>query len=151
MCICSRSGLHGMNIWGELMPWVHHGMPSEEGMLHTHARQHYLDAQCSLALCCFMPGKHKEPEGPTAVLLACVQSAIASTPSAAWQGYLLGGMMWFCIPFTLSTSLGLATVALDLPLSTNEANMGLVPIAAASVRTLFTRTAVCIVMHGTAR
>ena len=64
----------------------------------------------------------------------CVQSAIASTPTAAWQGYLLGGIMWFCIPFTLSTSLGLATVALDLPLSTDEANMGLVPIAAASVR-----------------
>ena len=65
---------------------------------------------------------------------ARAQSAIASTPSAAWQGYLLGGIMWFCIPFTLSTSLGLATVALDLPLSTSEANMGLVPIAAASVR-----------------
>ena len=81
-----------------------------------------------------MLGKHRGLDGPTAVLLACVQSAIASTPSAAWQGYLLGGMMWFCIPFTLSTSLGLATVALDLPLSTDEANMGLVPIAAASVR-----------------
>ena len=62
-----------------------------------------------------------------------MQSAIASTPTAAWQGYLLGGVMWFCIPFTLSTSLGLATVALDLPVSSNEANMGLVPVAAASV------------------
>lgn len=41
--------------------------------------------------------------------------------------------MWFCIPFTLSTSLGLATVALDLPVSSDEANMGLVPVAAASV------------------
>lgn len=60
------------------------------------------------------------------------QSAIASTPTAAWQGYLLGGVMWFCIPFTLSTSLGLATVALDLPVSSDEANMGLVPVAAAS-------------------
>ncbi len=62
-----------------------------------------------------------------------MQSAIASTPTAAWQGYLLGGVMWFCIPFTLSTSLGLATVALDLPVNSNEANMGLVPVAAASV------------------
>ncbi|CAL5222256.1 g4593 [Coccomyxa viridis] len=60
------------------------------------------------------------------------QSAIASTPTAAWQGYLLGGIMWFCIPFTLSTGLGLATVACDLPVSVDEANMGLVPVAAAS-------------------
>ena len=52
-----------------------------------------------------------------------VQSAIASTPTAAWQGYLLGGIMWFCIPFTLSTGLGLATVACDLPVSVDEANM----------------------------
>lgn len=52
-----------------------------------------------------------------------VQSAIASTPTAAWQGYLLGGLMWFCIPFTLSTGLGLATVACDLPVSVDEANM----------------------------
>ena len=51
-----------------------------------------------------------------------VQSAIASTPTAAWQGYLLGGLMWFCIPFTLSTGLGLATVACDLPVSVDEAN-----------------------------
>ncbi len=63
-----------------------------------------------------------------------MQSAIAATPTAAWKGYLLGGIMWFCIPFTLSTSLGLATVALDLPVSVAEANMGLVPVAAASVR-----------------
>ena len=63
-----------------------------------------------------------------------MQSAIAATPTAAWKGYLLGGIMWFCIPFTLSTSLGLATVALDLPVSVDEANMGLVPVAAASVR-----------------
>ena len=31
--------------------------------------------------------------------------------------------MWFCIPFTLSTGLGLATVACDLPVSVDEANM----------------------------
>ena len=35
--------------------------------------------------------------------------------------------MWFCIPFTLSTSLGLATVACDLPVSTDEANMVIYP------------------------
>ena len=69
-----------------------------------------------------------------------MQSAIASTPTAAWQGYLLGGIMWFCIPFTLSTSLGLATVALDLPVSVQEANMGLVPVAADSVSARFLKS-----------
>lgn len=42
--------------------------------------------------------------------------------------------MWFSVPFTLSTSLGLACVALDLPVTIDEANMGLVPVAAAQVR-----------------
>ena len=79
---------------------------------------------------------------------ACMQSAIASTPSAAWQGYLLGGIMWFCIPFTLSTSLGIATVALDLPLSTDEANMGLVPIAAASVSAFCLPSSEVLICHG---
>ena len=86
--------------------------------------------------------------GSLMAVRACMQSAIASTPSAAWQGYLLGGMMWFCIPFTLSTSLGIATVALDLPLSTDEANMGLVPIAAASVRAFCLPSSVCFICPG---
>ena len=34
------------------------------------------------------------------------QSAIAARPSASVRGYLLGGMLWFSIPFTLATSLG---------------------------------------------
>ena len=29
------------------------------------------------------------------------QSAIAAKPSASYKGYLLGGVLWFCIPFTL--------------------------------------------------
>jgi hypothetical protein len=41
--------------------------------------------------------------------------------------------MWFSVPFTLSTSLGIACVALDLPVTVDEANMGLVPVAAAQV------------------
>ncbi|CAL8465288.1 g4823 [Coccomyxa elongata] len=60
------------------------------------------------------------------------QSAIAATPAAAWKGYLLGGILWFAVPFTLATSLGIAAVALDLPISTDEANMGLVAVASAS-------------------
>ncbi len=47
------------------------------------------------------------------------------------QGYILGGLMWFSIPFTLATSLGLASVALDLPITKEEAGAGLVPPAVA--------------------
>lgn len=52
------------------------------------------------------------------------QSAIAAKPSATYKGYILGGLCWFCIPFTLATSLGLAARALDLPLSVDEAGAG---------------------------
>ena len=60
----------------------------------------------------------------TDVLGVRVQSAIASTPQAAWQGYLLGGIMWFCIPFTLATTMGLAALAADLPITLEEAGSG---------------------------
>lgn len=59
------------------------------------------------------------------------QSAIAATPSASWKGYLLGGLCWFSIPFTLATSLGLAGNALSLPITASEAGAGLVPPAVA--------------------
>lgn len=59
------------------------------------------------------------------------QSAIAATPSASWKGYLLGGLAFFAIPFSLATSLGLAAVALSLPISSSEVDQGLVPPAAA--------------------
>jgi len=57
------------------------------------------------------------------------QGAIACKPSATWKGYLLGGMAWFGIPFSMATALGLAGRALDLPLTVNEAGSGLVPPA----------------------
>eukprot|EP00178_Gracilaria_changii_P014320 TRINITY_DN40431_c0_g1_i1.p1 TRINITY_DN40431_c0_g1~~TRINITY_DN40431_c0_g1_i1.p1 ORF type:complete len:683 (-),score=107.90 TRINITY_DN40431_c0_g1_i1:54-2102(-) len=60
------------------------------------------------------------------------QSAIAATPTASWKGYLLGGLCWFAIPFSLATSMGLASVALSLPLSVDEVNAGLVPPAVAT-------------------
>jgi hypothetical protein len=59
------------------------------------------------------------------------QSAIAARPSAAVRGYLLGGLAWFAIPFTLATSLGLACLALQLPITHTQANAGLVPVASA--------------------
>eukprot|EP00965_Chrysotila_dentata_P032160 1072643-Pleurochrysis_carterae.AAC.4 len=61
------------------------------------------------------------------------QSAIAASPAAAHKGYLLGGLVWFTIPFALATSLGLAAVALNADLTTDDANAGLVPPAAASI------------------
>jgi SSS family transporter len=40
------------------------------------------------------------------------QRAIASQPASTVKAYLLGGLAWFAIPFTLATTLGLAAVAL---------------------------------------
>lgn len=57
--------------------------------------------------------------------------AIASKPSASWKGYILGGLMWFSIPFTLATALGLGSRAANLPLTAAEAGSGLVPPATA--------------------
>merc|ERR1712176_1244967 len=60
------------------------------------------------------------------------QSAIAAKPTSAHKGYILGGMVWFTIPFALATSLGLTGVALQLPISASEAGSGLVPPAVAT-------------------
>jgi len=61
------------------------------------------------------------------------QSAIAASPASAHKGYLLGGLVWFTIPFALATSLGLAGNALNVKLDSTEAGRGLVPPAAATV------------------
>jgi len=60
------------------------------------------------------------------------QSAIAAKPASAHKGYLLGGLVWFTIPFALATSLGLCALALQLPISASEAGAGLVPPAVAT-------------------
>jgi SSS family transporter len=39
--------------------------------------------------------------------------AIAASPAAALPGYILGGMAWFAVPFVVSTTMGLAAVALE--------------------------------------
>jgi len=59
------------------------------------------------------------------------QSAIAAKPDSAAKGYFLGGVCWFAIPFSLATSLGLASTALMLPITAGEAGSGLVPPAVA--------------------
>lgn len=59
-------------------------------------------------------------------------SAIAARPSSTHKGYLLGGLVWFAVPFSLATSLGLGALALDLPITAEEAARGLVPPATAT-------------------
>jgi hypothetical protein len=59
------------------------------------------------------------------------QSAVAAKPGAAHKGYILGGMVWFTIPFALATALGLAGNALNVALTSGDAGSGLVPPAAA--------------------
>lgn len=59
------------------------------------------------------------------------QGAIAARPSATYKGYLLGGIAWFAIPFSMATTLGLAGRALDLPITMDESAQGLVPPAVA--------------------
>lgn len=44
------------------------------------------------------------------------QRAIAAAPKSAFKGFMLGGLAWFAIPFTLATTLGLAAVAIGIPL-----------------------------------
>ena len=61
------------------------------------------------------------------------QRAIAAQPSSTVKGFLLGGMCWFAIPFTLATTMGLTGVALDVDLTPEQVQLGLVVPAAASV------------------
>merc|ERR1712084_190649 len=56
----------------------------------------------------------------------------AANPSGVAKGYLLGGICWFAIPFSLATSLGLSSTALMLPIEASEAGSGLVPPAVAT-------------------
>lgn len=60
------------------------------------------------------------------------QRAIAAAPKAVFKGFMVGGLAWFAIPFTLATTLGLAAVAIDVPLTADQISMGLVAPTAAS-------------------
>ncbi|CAJ0638370.1 14186_t:CDS:2 [Entrophospora sp. SA101] len=67
------------------------------------------------------------------------QRAIAARPSSTVKAYLIGGLAWFAIPFTLATTMGIAGVALVAsgnmdPLTEQQIDEGLVlPLAAASL------------------
>ncbi|MGI0060842.1 MAG: sodium:solute symporter family transporter [Nitrosotalea sp.] len=54
------------------------------------------------------------------------QRAIAARPRSIVPGFLIGGLGWFAIPFTLATTLGLSAVALGITLSPAEIGSGLV-------------------------
>jgi SSS family transporter len=60
------------------------------------------------------------------------QRAIAAAPKSAFKGFIIGGLAWFAIPFTLATTLGLSAVAIGAPLNHEQIGMGLVAPTAAS-------------------
>lgn len=51
-------------------------------------------------------------------------TCVAAKPSATYKGYLLGGLCWFAVPFTMATSMGLGARALNLPITVSESNAG---------------------------
>lgn len=69
------------------------------------------DTSCVLGLCANVRNHVIQLQvisafGTVFVDQAYWQSAIAARPSASVRGYLLGGLLWFSIPFTLATSIG---------------------------------------------
>lgn len=62
------------------------------------------------------------------------QRAVAARPKSAMGGFLIGGLAWFAIPFTLATTLGLAAIATGVTLTEDEIGLGLVaPTTAADL------------------
>ena len=60
------------------------------------------------------------------------QRVIAAQPKSTVRGFLLGGMCWFAIPFTLATTMGLTAVALQVQLTPEQVQLGLTVPAGAS-------------------
>ena len=54
------------------------------------------------------------------------QSALAARPLSAGPAFIYGGLVWFAIPFSMATAMGLANLALGIKMSINQANSGLV-------------------------
>lgn len=59
------------------------------------------------------------------------QSAVAAQPTATVKGFLVGGLVWFAVPFCMATTFGLAGRALSssgrVPITFEQADAGLVP------------------------
>ncbi len=60
------------------------------------------------------------------------QRAIASKPKSVVPGFVIGGLAWFAIPFALATTLGLSAVALNMDISAQQVESGLVAPLTAS-------------------
>ncbi|RIB16000.1 Sodium/solute symporter [Gigaspora rosea] len=59
------------------------------------------------------------------------QRAIAAKPSSTVHAYLIGGLAWFAIPFTLATTMGLSGVAVLGEVDPKDVTAGLIlPLAA---------------------
>jgi Na+/proline symporter len=79
------------------------------------------------------------------------QSAIAAEPKATVTGFLIGGMVWFAVPFFMATTFGLAGRSLSMSkgldfITATEAGNGLVP-AKTIVETLGSGGAFCLLMQ----
>ena len=79
------------------------------------------------------------------------QSAIAAEPRATVTGFLIGGMVWFAVPFFMATTFGLAGRSLSMSkgldfISADEAGAGLVP-AKTIVETLGSGGAFCLLVQ----
>ncbi|ORZ22324.1 Sodium:solute symporter family-domain-containing protein [Absidia repens] len=59
------------------------------------------------------------------------QRAISSKPEHAVKAYLMGGLAWFAIPFTLATTMGLTARALDIQMTPTAVSQGLVLVESA--------------------
>lgn len=59
------------------------------------------------------------------------QSAVAAQPTATVKGFLIGGLVWFAVPFCMATTFGLAGRAISssgrVPITFEQADAGLVP------------------------
>lgn len=66
------------------------------------------------------------------------QRAIAAKHKIAGKAFLIGGLMWFAIPFGVASTLGLIAVGLGIPISDDALNNGLVaPFAAFGILNMF--------------
>lgn len=62
------------------------------------------------------------------------QRSIAARSRSIAGGFIMGGLVWFAIPFTLATTLGLAAIATGVVLTEDQIGLGLVaPTAAVDI------------------
>jgi hypothetical protein len=66
---------------------------------------------------------------------------VAAKPSASVPGFLIGGLVWFAIPFCMATTFGLTTAALNIPISMDEVKIrNATPLHSATREPLLSKT-----------